>query len=257
MEILKKIIVYVMAITSLFVWSQSYHGNELSLLILFIWLFFIVSNDLTYKIRKKECYADYFFNSGFINNVLKKRLLMYVITPLFSVVSILFLSSFIVFLSPEFYIYLLIDSITLMAIYNYFKYKFKKSSKPGVLLLFSKHSAITLNVFIMTILFFYFQLNMPIPEVSKLGFEEIRVSLSAIEYSRSGITAEFLYIFDLINSYSWWLMVNFNIYVQDLNLKYFAWLLFLIQNGIVFSAFSKLILEPMFLYEQSVVNNEK
>ena len=228
----------------LIIWHKAYSTGCLSLLIPLIVGLIISIDVFKSNMQKRCCIANYYFNeSSMLYRFLTRSILVSILSIVFSIIiSICFLLSITLFNFLDFIIFA-IDIFLIYFIYKYLFKKFSNTLKVNVKYTVIKNWSTHINILLMVIIFIIIQLNSSIPSFVNHSLTETITNASNSVVSECDCTNYFVKINAEFNAFKWWLMIYANNIIADKNLRWVAWIFFLLTNGISILGFSKYILQ--------------
>ncbi len=223
-------------------WYEGYKLSCFSFIFPLIIWGFIFHGFYNFRIIKRECEANcYFKKSSFFYRLFTKRVLIFLISFIFSSILTVAFLIFVTDLTTKELIILFADIFLLILLYEILSKNdsFEKSISPFII----KNMTAWINSIFLTILFFIFSLYQTPPEyIHDSLIQTVNASISK-SFSQCEYINLLLSYIKYIQSIQWWFILKFSLTDIKSYIKEMVWIIFLIGNYLSILAFSKYILE--------------
>ena len=225
---------------ALLAWKQIYSGSCLNLMFPFIIMLIIGIGVMELSIKKRECLArSYFVEGSFPYRFFNSRKLVFIKS--FSLSILLTTSLALASISWDFKVFslLFVDILLLNWMYSKTLYILTCNIKETLKFVIAKDISVSINSFILIVLLLIIQFYTPIPTYVDASLKATLTSAFTVFSSECAITDFLLMVNTQKDAFSWWTVLNIDSHIHDQNLKFIAWLAFLLTNGLAAYAFSR------------------
>ena len=225
---------------ALLAWKNIYSGSCLNLIFPFTIMFLISIGVIELSVKKRECLArSYFVEGSFPYRFFNSRKVVFIKS--FSLSILLGTSLTLASISWDFKIFslLAVDILLLFWIYSKTIYILTGNIKETLKFVIAKDISVSINSFLLLVLLLIIQFYTPIPAYVDASLKTTLTSAFTVFSSECAITDFLLMVNTQKDAFSWWTMLNIDSHIHGKNLKFIAWLAFLVTNGLATYAFSR------------------
>jgi hypothetical protein len=241
----KALITYA-SLIPLLLWKTSYKISCFSLIIPFLISIIFFFNTFSFKSKIKVCLANCYFNKkSFIYKLFTKKLFIFIFSFISSLILASSLSINIVFANSLEIIILALSIFFILFLHTLFEKENSLNEKIKPLIF--NHYISIINAFLLIIVFLIINLYQTPPSYITNDFTETLKNATANISSNCFIIDFIIRLITEIKAFKWWIMINITINSHYKILNTILWVLFLIGNFISYYAFSRYILDILYL----------
>lgn len=239
-------------------WNNIYSGSCLNLMFPFIIMSIIGIGVMELSVKKRECLArSYFVEDSFPYRFFNSRKLVFIKS--FSLSISLGTSLALASISWDFKIFslLFVDIFILFWMHSKIISILTGNIKETLRFVIAKDISVSVNSFFLLVLLLIIQFYTPIPAYVDASLKTTLTSAFTVFSSECAITNFLLMVNTQKDAFSWWTMLNIDSHIHDQNLKFIAWLAFLLTNGLAAYAFSRYTVQLLDLVRMFGDKNEQ
>ncbi len=248
---IKKFIVGLLGFFVLFLWKNIYAAGCFTLLIPLVIGGIITFNVREAFLKKRKCIVDcYFTEKTFPYRLLNGKLFFTLIAFIISMILTLALVLNVIIWDIKYFIILGIDLFLLYGLYflflKFFGTVLKDSIKYTVIKNFSTH----INTLIVLVVLVIIQFYSAVPNYIKPSLQETVQTASQTVASQCQMTNTFAKLNIEKEAFIWYIMIVNSQKIDNKNLKWLAWIIFLFSGGLSIVGYSRYILQILDIFNQ-------
>ena len=242
----------------LLAWINSYSSSCISLVFPIITMCILCVSVMELTVKKRECLArSYFVENTFFYRLFSSRKLVFIKSIFLSILLGTSLALSLVSWNTGIIYLLFVDIFILAWIYSRTLSTLTGTIKENVKFVIAKDISVSINSSFLLVTLLIIQFYTPLPQYVDASLQTTLTDALKTFSTECVITNFLLTINTQKDAFSWWTMLSVSTHIQNQNLKYVAWFVFLLSNGLATFAFSRYTLQLLDLVRFFGEKNDK